>query len=332
MSEVPAEFLDQGVNAFVKHVREDSEYPWNNDVIFVLGESTDPEIRELIRERFEEYSTRQAVIMLLAENPLPEETDLFIRGLEISHLPTLSSAIEALGKLSGLTEPEHHIALFQAARRLHNSDAEFAMREYLMQLIQKNTDKDFGFVSGKEGYQPQSEVMSKWEEWFVTNYPEAANMLQQAEGVEETAMMQRLPSLDWDSGDVEAGRKVFEKLGCAQCHGGSSALGPDLSGVTGRFSRDDLFTAIVYPDRDVSPRYQTTTVLTDEGLVFTGLVIYESIDGMILRDGLNRTHRIESENIEERSESNKSLMPAGLLKNSSEANLIDLYAYLKSLR
>ncbi|MEZ6045505.1 MAG: hypothetical protein R3C11_07970 [Planctomycetaceae bacterium] len=332
MSEVPGEFVNQAVEAFVKHVREDAEYPWNNDVIFVLGESTDPEVRELIRQRFEEYSTRQAVIMLLSENPLPEETELFIRGLEISHLPTLGSAIQALGKLAQLSAPEHQVALFQAARRLNQSAEEFVLRDYLMELLQLSTKVNFGYVTGEAGHNPQQEVMAKWEDWFLQRYPEEAAILQKKLGAEESDLMKRLTTLDWKSGKPEQGRKVFEKLGCAQCHGGSSALGPDLSGVTGRFSRDDLFTAILYPDRDVSPRYQTTSVITDKGLVFTGLIIYESIDGMILRDGLNRTHRIETENIESRTESNKSLMPTGLLKSSTDSELIDLYSYLQSLQ
>ncbi|QDU81518.1 hypothetical protein Pla110_32600 [Polystyrenella longa] len=332
MSEVPGDFLDQAVNSFVKHVREDDDYPWNNDVIFILGESTDPEIRGLIRQRFDEYSTRQAVIMLLSENPLPEETDLFIRGLEVSHLPTLGSAVQALRKLAQLTDPKQQIAIFQAARRLDQSEAEFILRDYLMELVRTSTNVNFGFIPGKEGYRPQPDVMAKWEEWFLSNYPEAAVVLMKSLGDEEALLMSRLESLDWSQGNAEQGKIFFEKRGCAQCHGGSSALGPDLAGVTGRFSRQDLFTATLYPDRDVSPRYQATNVITEDGLIFTGLVIYESIDGMILRDGLNRTHRIETENIDARTVSSKSLMPSGLLKNSTDSELVDLYTYLQSLQ
>ncbi|MCA9040864.1 MAG: c-type cytochrome, partial [Planctomycetaceae bacterium] len=332
MSEVPEDYLNQSVEAFVKRVREDEEYPWNNDVIFVLGESSDPKIRELIRERFEEYSTRQAVIMLLAENPLPEEIDLFIQGLEISHLPTLGSAVDALAKLELITKPQYVVALFQAARRLDHSETEFALRNSLMELLQKSTQMDFGFQTGEAGYRPQPEVMAKWEEWLLATYPEEASGLKAVLGEEETRLMSRLENLDWSQGDPERGRKFFEKRGCAQCHGGSTALGPDLRGVTSRFSQKDLFTAILFPDRDVSPRYQTINIVTDKGLIFTGLIIYESIDGMILRDGLNRTHRIETENVESRTESNQSLMPSGLLKNCTEEDMADLYTYLQSLQ
>ncbi len=137
---------------------------------------------------------------------------------------------------------------------------------------------------------------------------------------------------DWSSGEVERGRRLFEKRSCAQCHGGRRALGPDLSGAAGRFSRDDLFTAIVLPNRDVSNRYQTTMIATNGGKVYTGLVIYESVDGLILRNSTNQTIRIESDDIDIKRRLPQSLMPAGLLKGMKPQDLADLYAYLRSLR
>ena len=124
---------------------------------------------------------------------------------------------------------------------------------------------------------------------------------------------------------------MFEKQSCARCHGGHSALGPDLNGVTNRFSRDDVFTAIVLPNRDVSPRYQTTLIQTSKGDTQTGLVIYEAVDGMILRNSTNQTVRINPADIEARRVLSTSLMPSGLLKDLKPGDLADLYAYLATL-
>ena len=41
-----------------------------------------------------------------------------------------------------------------------------------------------------------------------------------------------------------------------------------LQGVAGRFSRDDLFTAILQPSKDISPRYRTTLIATPEGKAY----------------------------------------------------------------
>lgn len=98
-----------------------------------------------------------------------------------------------------------------------------------------------------------------------------------------------------------------------------------------RFSRDDLFAAIVEPNRDISPRYQTTSVVTNSGKVFTGLIVYESVDGILLRDAEHKTWRVEGHDIESRHIQRASLMPAGLLKDTDAAALADLYKYLQRL-
>ena len=52
---------------------------------------------------------------------------------------------------------------------------------------------------------------------------------------------------------------------------------------------------------------------------------------MLLRDADNQTWRIESSDIEDRQRQGRSLMPVGLLKDSSPEDLADLNAYLKGL-
>lgn len=144
-------------------------------------------------------------------------------------------------------------------------------------------------------------------------------------------MTEQLALVDWTAGDVERGRQLFEKRSCAQCHGGRRGLGPDLAGVTSRFSRQDLFVAIALPNRDVSTRYQTTLFETKRGKVHTGLIVYESAEGFLLRNSTNQTIRIETSDIETRRTLPQSLMPGGLLKDFRSADFADLLAYLKSL-
>lgn len=146
-----------------------------------------------------------------------------------------------------------------------------------------------------------------------------------------TWLTEQLALVDWTAGDVERGRQLFEKRSCAQCHGGRRGLGPDLAGVTSRFSRQDLFVAIALPNRDVSTRYQTTLFETKRGKVHTGLIVYESAEGFLLRNSTNQTIRIETSDIETRRTLPQSLMPGGLLKDFRSADFADLLAYLKSL-
>ena len=101
--------------------------------------------------------------------------------------------------------------------------------------------------------------------------------------------------------------------------------------MAGRFSRADLFTAIVQPSRDISPRYQTTLIETTEGKVYQGLVIYEAVDGVSLQTGAATTLRIAGDQISAQRVSPTSLMPAGLLDALPDGEIVDLYAYLRSL-
>ena len=109
------------------------------------------------------------------------------------------------------------------------------------------------------------------------------------------------------------------------------ALGPDLTGVTSRFSRDDLFTAILAPSLDVSPLYRTTLFETRDGRILSGLVAFESADGVILQTGATTTVRIGTPEMAARRASDRSIMPEGLLQDLKPGDLADLYRYLQTL-
>src|SRR5207302_6574054 len=136
--------------------------------------------------------------------------------------------------------------------------------------------------------------------WFTKAYPDLAARLGGADGVDVAGWTQRLAQLDWTAGEAERGRGVYTKAGCISCHSGAQALGPDLHGVTGRFSRADLFTAIVRPSKDVPPRYRTTAVTTTDGKLYQGVIIYEAADGLILQTGPATTVRLDGGRVAER--------------------------------
>ena len=170
--------------------------------------------------------------------------------------------------------------------------------------------------------------MQSWQTWLQGRYPDFHPIDRNEEAQK---LLASLNEISWDNGDAENGRKLFERLACAKCHGGRRALGPDLTGVAKRFSRNDVFASIVEPNRDISPRYQTTSIETKAGKVFTGLIVYESVDGLLLRDAEHKTYRIEAADIESKHLQRNSLMPSGLLKDAKPGELADLYKYLQGL-
>jgi len=133
------------------------------------------------------------------------------------------------------------------------------------------------------------------------------------------------------NGKIAAGQKIYSARQCALCHNGGKALGPSLSGVAKRFSATDLFRATVDPSHAIPDRYRAKQVLTADGEVVMGLVVYESVDGVTLMASDGHTKRVNVDEIEEMRWSEVSLMPEGLLMGLSDQEVADLLAYLRSL-
>lgn len=136
--------------------------------------------------------------------------------------------------------------------------------------------------------------------------------------------------------DFEKGRQAFAAARCVVCHrfaGDGGATGPDLTQAGGRFQVKDLVEAIVEPSRVVSDQYQASVVQTTDGKVFTGRIISADDDQVtIITDPEDPTRfaRIARVDVEEIKPSAASLMPAGLLDQLNEEEVLDLLAYTLS--
>ena len=328
LSQVPQPTIPKAIEGLVKTLQSNPEFQWSNDVVFTIAESTQPEHLALLRAQLDNLSVRDAVLITIAEKATNEDREILLTGLESPQLNAVEGCLKALVKLPRSNAAAEQFQLLAAARRLINDKREFQLREIAMRLLQSNTSKSIQFEFGESGYRQQPESMQLWQTSLEARYPDYRPP--QASDVAQTILLS-LDAVDWDAGNADKGRRLFERLACARCHGGRQALGPDLKGVTKRFSRRDLFASIVDPNRDISPRYQTTSVETKAGKVYTGLIVYESVDGLLLRDAEHKTYRIEASDMELKVLQRNSLMPAGLLKDTQPSDLADLDKYLKGL-
>ena len=132
------------------------------------------------------------------------------------------------------------------------------------------------------------------------------------------------------------GKRTFEAARCIVCHrfdGNGGATGPDLTQAAGRFKMKDLVEAIVLPSKAVSDQYQAHVIQTVKGKVYTGRIISENEnDVTVVTDPEDATKFavIERADIEEMFAANQSLMPAGLLDQLNEEEVLDLLAYTLS--
>lgn len=331
LSELPSQFLPKAIEAFDRNIKANPDFLWNSDVIFVFGESKNPEHREMIRNLYEEFSLQAAVLAVLGASPEEQDRAKFIAGLESSQIEMLETCVSALEKLPAAKEPEDKVRLFGALRRLGEDKREQRLQTRIGALLQKWTGQQLAVPSDNSDPEAQQASIQAWEDWLSKAYPKIFATILKQSGPETETFFKLLETVDWDQGDKARGEALFRKRACVQCHGNRSALGPALTGAAKRFSRKDLFTAIVAPDRDVSPRYQTTVVGTVDGKVYTGLVVYRSVDGLTLRNSNNQTTRIEADEIDFQNKKSTSLMPKGLLKDLSARDLADLNAYLQGL-
>jgi putative heme-binding domain-containing protein len=305
---------------FLARAEKDDDYPWNAALVGLLDALPAGRTRPLLRRLWERGGLEDAVLPLLARQPSADDRAKFLRGLESPQPATVRLCLEALAKLPPGADGKQLLALVRALRRLPPGKEEDRLREQLGRSLAR--------LTGQEMLGTDKDA---WTAWLTRTHPDLARQLGNADGVDVAGWDRRLAAVDWSAGDAERGRAVFRKASCAACHSGSQALGPDLQGVTGRFSRADLFTAILQPSKDVSPRYRTTQVGTTDGKVYQGLIIYEAVDGLILQTGPATTVRVAGSQMAERRLTDLSLMPTGLIDRLSDREIADLYAYLKSL-
>jgi putative membrane-bound dehydrogenase-like protein len=141
-------------------------------------------------------------------------------------------------------------------------------------------------------------------------------------------------------GDANRGKRLLAEsvksnLQCLKCHtvrGVGGQIGPDLSMIGKKASRENLFESILYPSKAIADQYLTWQIDTLKGQTLSGLIVEESGDAVVLRDAEGRDTRIAKKDIETRTKGAKSLMPEDLVVNLSEDELIDLVEYLFTLR
>lgn len=146
-----------------------------------------------------------------------------------------------------------------------------------------------------------------------------------------TVVEARLKDRDFDNG-----RKMYAAAKCAACHrfgvdGG--AIGPDLTGLAGRFRPKDLLTSIIDPSKEISDQYAAKTFITLDGRVITGRIA--NLSGDQFRINTNMLDpaamvAVDRKMIDEVIESTVSMMPTGLLDTLNEDEVLDLMAYLLS--
>lgn len=145
-----------------------------------------------------------------------------------------------------------------------------------------------------------------------------------------------LAELVKQTGSAQQGQALFHgKATCGKCHqvgGQGREVGPNLSEIGSKLSKEAMFVSILDPSSGISHNYETFTAVLVSGNIVTGLRINQTDEAVTLRDAEAIDKTIPRTEIEELVVSKVSLMPADLQKVLSPQELVDVVAYLETLK
>ncbi len=153
----------------------------------------------------------------------------------------------------------------------------------------------------------------------------------------------KLPSnavLAQRNGNVENGKRIFNasltgEIQCLKCHmvrGVGGQIGPDLSMIGKKGSKENLFESILQPSKAIADQHTSYKVDTADGQSLTGLVVAENETSLTLRDANGKDYTIAVKDIDKKTKSLVSLMPENLAVGLTEDELVDVVAYLATLQ
>ena len=138
------------------------------------------------------------------------------------------------------------------------------------------------------------------------------------------------------TGDSHNGKLVFAKQGtCSKCHvigNDGKQVGPSLTEIGSKLSRQALWESILFPSAGISHNYETHLFELEDGNVLKGIVVSETEDTITVKSDEAIEHTIPKPKITQRVKQPVSLMPADLHKSLSLQELADVIEYMTTLK
>ena len=150
-----------------------------------------------------------------------------------------------------------------------------------------------------------------------------------------------LAKMDAKTRNLGNARDALIRAQCVFCHRVSTdptlpagVFGPDLVQVSARFNRRDLLDHILNPSKFIDEKFRYVTVKTSDGKTITGSLESEDDERVVLKTNPLTPEKTEIAKamIKERSVSEISPMPAGLLNSLKADQILDLLAWFETLR
>jgi quinoprotein glucose dehydrogenase len=134
-------------------------------------------------------------------------------------------------------------------------------------------------------------------------------------------------------GDPELGKKIFlerQDVQCLRCHqikGNGGVVGPDLTGVGKRLSREEILESMILPNSRITKGYENLVIKMKGGDTHVGLLKQEDAEHIVIdsgEDGLLKVPKAEIENLD----LGLSAMPPEIATMLSKRDLRNLVEFL----
>jgi putative heme-binding domain-containing protein len=142
----------------------------------------------------------------------------------------------------------------------------------------------------------------------------------------------------WREGDAERGKKLFSAVAgpkCGSCHSldeRKKSLGPNLSEIGDKLGKEALLDSILNPSAGIAPEYYVWRLQTKTEGIVVGIVAEDTPQRVTVLTDATTDLRFKPSEILSRQRSRLSLMPEDLANTMTEQQMVDVLAFLTTLK
>ncbi|MFY9254631.1 MAG: PVC-type heme-binding CxxCH protein [Fuerstiella sp.] len=293
------------------------------------------DLRMLVEDRSGDHAARSMAVRALAE--IRDKKTLPVLLSLLNDRAIYADVAKALAAFDD--DPRIPAELLKRWDSLRHGAKEAAMdtmisrKSYAIELMKALND---GRVSGNELAAVQVRQLLAFNDADIKRIVEAKwGVINESSADKEARISELKQKLTADvlaAANLESGAALFKKS-CAACHklyGDGGQIGPDLTGGN-RANMDYLLGNVVDPSAEVPRQFTVSVIALASGRVITGVVVGET-NGVLTVQTDKEKMSIATADIEERTQTTKSLMPDGLLDTLTEEQVRDLFAFVMKRR
>ena len=299
------------------------------NVVFGDGQTTDA-LKKLVGDGNADVATRRDAIATLANSS--EAGKLF--GLLKPHITNKALTNAVTKALVHCEEPAAAQAIVRQFKKMDPEGKAIAVNT----LVARQSSAKNLLNAIENGKIPQSyvsasharQIMNMGDEKLTRRLVKAWGEIRQSSDarLKEIETVRKVVSNSEIEPSLKNGQQLYTK-NCASCHtlfGKGGNIGPDLTG-SDRRNLNYLLENILDPSASVATSYRSSIIRTEDGRVFTGVVVNEN-ERVVELQTKDDLITIDLKTVDERRVTKNSLMPDGLLNDLTPQEIADLFSYL----